>query len=84
MRSRAKNRAVRLYWDQPSGRFPALARDIAEWAEAPGDGNLPDPSAKAFGDWLEDHWDNFTGGKDLTTGEGLRLALEHWIGGRAI
>lgn len=78
------NRAVQTYWDRPAERFPALARDITEWASFPGLGNLPAPSAGAFGEWLEDHWDSVIGGKDLSTGEGLRLALEQWVGGRAL
>lgn len=73
-----------MYEDRPASEFPALAQDMAEWAAYPGLGNLPVPSARAFGDWLEDSWSGFAADADLTTGQALKLALEQWIGGRSI
>lgn len=56
--------------------------DIIIWAKDDEGGQLPAPSAQAFGRWLADAWSKFADDEEATVGDVLQGAVSDWVGGR--
>lgn len=55
---------------------------ILGWAMDPDHGGLPQASAKAFANWLDNNWEDWTEEPQTTTKEVLEGAVTDWCGGR--
>lgn len=58
--------------------------DIILWAQWEDGGGLPDVSARAFGYWLNENWNEWTEDPEATVKSVLEGAVSDWCGGRTI
>jgi hypothetical protein len=57
--------------------------DIETWARDAEGGQLPPESARAFAQWLNSQWNDFTDDEEATVGDVLNGAVSSWCGGRS-
>lgn len=68
-----------------TARYATYLEDlIREWAilMGPDQGKLPPPSARAFAEWLNVEWEDWTEEEDVKVQEILEGAVTEWCGGR--
>lgn len=58
---------------------------IAEWARGTGptEGQLPDVSSRAFAEWLDHVWSDWTEEPEVSVQKILEGAVSEWCGGRS-
>lgn len=58
---------------------------IREWARGTGptEGQLPADSGRAFAEWLNNVWDNWTDEPEVSVQKILEGAVSEWCGGRS-
>lgn len=58
---------------------------IAEWStgKGPTEGQLPGVSGRAFAQWLDEGWDNWTEEPEVLVQKILEGAVSDWCGGRS-
>lgn len=66
----------------PARDASAVYSHALDWALDPDHGGLPRSSAKAFADWLDNVWDEWTEDPTTTTKDVLEGAVTDWCGGR--
>lgn len=66
--------------------FAAYLEDLIRvWAIStqPGHGQLPAVSGRAFAEWLNNEWLNWTGEEEVPVQKILEGAVSEWCGGRS-
>lgn len=81
-RKMLKARAAMEDGDDRPGVQALELLDIVDWASEPSGGGLPEPSATAFAEWLDEEVCTFNEDGDKTNEDVLKGALSYWTGGR--
>lgn len=72
------------YLARPCGDGLSIYSHALDWARDPEYGGLPEASARAFANWLDNVWENWTEEPETTVGQIFESAVTEWCGGRVM